>query len=104
MQSDETADKNGRKMMKKLLKRIEGDVTLSKPSGEMMGFSVRMTRPMTMMVVAKLNTMTMDQSCELAPNGHYRIATMKMNVEGKALGSRFGQDLDLRISELTPLP
>lgn len=104
MQSDANADKNGRKMMKKLMKRIDGDVTLSKPSGEMKGFTVRMTRPMTMMLVAKLKTMDVEQTCQLAPNGHYHIATMKMNVEGKAVGSRFGQNLDMKISELTPLP
>jgi len=103
MQSDENADENGRKMMKKLLKRIEGDVTLSKPSGDMTGFSVRMTRPMTMMLVAKLKTMTVEQSCELAPNGHYRIGVMDMNVEGKALGSRFGQEIYMEISDLTPI-
>ena len=104
MQSDENADKNGRKMMKKLLKRIEGEITLSKPSAEMMGFSVRMTRPMTMMVVAKLKEMTVEQTCELAANGHYHTSTMKMHVEGKALGTRFGEDIDMRITDLTPLP
>ena len=104
MQSDENADKNGGKMMKRLMKRIEGDVTLSKPSGDMKGFTVRMTRPMTMMLVAKLKTMDVEQTCELAPNGHFHIATLKMNVEGKAVGSRFGQFLDIRISDLTPLP
>ena len=104
MQSDDNADKNGRKMMKKLLKRIEGEVTLSKPSGEMKGFSVRMTRPMTMMVVAKLKKMDVEQTCELAPNGHFHISTLTMNVEGKALGSRFGQELYMQISDLTPLP
>jgi len=103
MESDGNADKSDRKMMKKLMKRIEGEMTLSKPSGELKGFSVRMTRPLTMMVVAKLKVMTVDQTCELAPNGHYRIGTMKMNVEGKAMGSRFGQNLDMRITDLTPI-
>ena len=104
MQSNDNADKNGRKMMKKLLKRIEGEFTLAKPSGEMKGFSVRMTRPMTMMIVAKLKEMDVTQTCALAPNGHYHTSTMKMNVAGKAMGSRFGQNLDMKISELTPLP
>jgi hypothetical protein len=103
MESDGNADKSDRKMMKKLMKRVEGEMTLSKPSGELKGFSVRMTRPMTMMLVAKLKVMTIDQSCELAPNGHYRIGRLKINVEGKALGSRFGQNLEMRISELTPI-
>ncbi len=104
MESDGNADKSDRKMMKKLMERIEGEMTLSKPSGEMKGFSVRMTRPLTMMLVAKLKVMTVEQSCELAPNGHYRISALKLNVEGKAMGSRFGQNLDMRISDLTPLP
>lgn len=103
MQSDENAEKNGKTMMKKLLKRIEGDITLSKPSGEMTGFTVRMTRPMTMMIVAKLNEMDVVQSCELAPNGHYRLSRLEMNVAGKAMGSRFGQEIDMRVSDLTPL-
>jgi len=103
LQSDENAEDNGRKMMKKLVKRIDGNVTLSKPSGEMKGFSVKMTRPMTMMLVAKLKVMDVSQSCTLAPNGHYRIDRFKMNVEGKALGSRFGQELDMQISDLVPL-
>ena len=107
MQSDgnpEDAGKDERKMAKKLIERIEGNVTLAKPSGEMKGFSVRMTRPMTMKLVAKLKEMDVSQTCALAPNGHYHISTMKMNVQGKALGSRFGQEIDMRISDLAPLP
>ena len=104
MQSDENADKNGRKMAKKLMERIEGEITLDKPSGEMKGFSVRMTRPLTMMLVAKLKEMDVAQTCALAPNGHFHISTLTMNVQGKAVGSRFGQELDIRVSDLTPLP
>ena len=102
--ADENGDKNDRKMMKRLMKRIEGEVTLAKPSAEMTGFKVRMTRPMTMMLVAKLNQMDVEQNCALAPNGHYHLSHLKMNVAGKAMGSRFGQELDMKVSELTPLP
>lgn len=104
MRSDENAEKNGKAMMKKLLKRIEGEVTFAKPGADMTGFKVRMTRPMTMMLVAKLKEMDVEQSCALAPNGHYHLSRLQMNVAGKALGSRFGQDIDMRVSELTPLP
>jgi len=104
MDSDENGDKDDRKMMKRLMKRIEGEVTLAKPSAEMTGFKVRMTRPMTMMLVAKLNEMDVEQSCALAPNGHYHLSHLKMNVAGKAMGSRFGQEIDMKVSELTPLP
>lgn len=104
MDADENGDKDDRKMMKRLMKRIEGEVTLAKPSAEMTGFKVRMTRPMTMMLVAKLNQMDVEQSCALAPNGHYHLSHLKMNVAGKAMGSRFGQEIDMKVSELTPLP
>ena len=107
MQSDgnpEEAGKDERKMAKKLLERIEGNFTLAKPSAELKGFSVRMTRPMTMKLIAKLKEMDVTQTCALAPNGHYHISTMKMNVQGKALSIGFGQEIDMRISDLTPLP
>lgn len=104
MDADENGDKEDRKMMERLMKRIEGEVTLAKPSADMTGFKVRMTRPMTMMLVAKLKEMNVEQSCALAPNGHYHLSHLKMNVAGKALGSRFGQEIDMTVSELTPLP
>ena len=106
MQSDENDDmgKKERKMMKKLMERIDGEITLSKPDADVKGFKVQMTRPMTMMVVAKLKAMDVEQSCTLAPNGFYHMSGMKMHVAGKALGSRFGQDLDIRISDLSLLP
>lgn len=101
---DEEMGKQERKMKKKLADRIDGEVTLAKPSAVMKNFKVTMTRPMTMMVVAKLKTMDIEQSCALAPNGFYRMSTMNMRVSGKAMGSRFGQDLDIRVSDLSPLP
>ena len=106
VQSDNTEDmgKQERKMMKKLLDRVDGEMTLAKPAGELTSFRVTMTRPMTMMLIAKLKVMDVEQSCALAPNGFYHMSTMNMNVEGKALGSRFGQKMDIQVSELTPLP
>ena len=105
MQTDGApADKSERKMKKKLMERIDGQITLSKPSAEVKGFQVTMTQPLTMMVVAKLKVMDVSQSCALAPNGFYHLSDMKMNVEGKAMGSRFGQNMTFTVSELTPLP
>jgi len=106
MQSEESEDmdKTERKMMKKLMERIDGEVTLAKPTAEMTRFQVTMTRPMTMMVVAKLKVMDVEQNCALAPNGFYHLSTMNMNVEGKALGKKFGQKVDIRVSDLRPTP
>jgi len=104
MQSDETADKKARKMQKKLAERIDGEMTLSKPDVQVKGFRVTMTRPLKMMLVAKLKVMDVEQNCKLAPNGFYHMSSMQMNVQGKAMGSAFGQDMNIQISELTPLP
>jgi len=101
---DEEMGKQERKMAKKLLKRIDGQMTLSKPQAELRNFQVKMTEPMSMMLVAKLKVMDVEQDCALAPNGFYHMSTMNMNVEGKALGKKFGQKMDIRITELTPLP
>jgi len=100
MQSEESDDpgKQERKMKKKLLDRVDGQMTLTKPNADMKGFRVTMTRPMTMMVVAKLKVMDVEQNCALAPNGFYHLSRMNMNVEGKALGKAFGQKLDIRIT------
>jgi len=49
---DEEMGKQERKMAKKLLKRIDGQMTLSKPQAELQNFQVKMTEPMSMMLVA----------------------------------------------------
>jgi len=106
MQSEETEDmsKKERKLMKKLMERVEGEITLSKPNAEMKGFRVTMTRPLKMMIVAKIKVMDVEQNCALAPNGFYHMSTLNMNVEGKALGTKFGQKMDIQISDLRLLP
>lgn len=102
--ADEDMDKQERKMMKKLVDRIDGELILSKPDAQMKGFRVNMTRSMTIMMIAKVKKMEIEQSCSLAPNGFRYASNMKMSVRGKALGTEFGQDMDIRISDLVPLP
>jgi len=106
MQSEEDEDpgKQERKLKKKLTERIKGQMTLSKPTGDITGFSATMTRPIKMMVVAKMKTMTAQQSCTLAPNGFYHLSNMQMEVSGKALGKAFGQEMSFQVTDLKPVP
>jgi hypothetical protein len=106
MQSDDEddMDKQERKMMKKLLDRIDGELILSKPDAQMKGFKVNMTRSMTLMIVAKIKSMEIEQDCAPAPNGHTYTSDFRFSIRGKALGTKFGQDMNMRISDLTPLP
>ncbi len=103
-ESEEEASKQERKMRKKLFDRIDGQITVSKPDVGTKAYSVNMTRSMTIMVVAKIKKMEVSQLCELAPNGHRYGSKMQFSIRGKAMGTAFGQDMDIRITDLTPLP
>jgi len=106
MQSDdeEGMSKRERKMAKKLAERIDGEFVLSKPDAKIKSFKMWMTRPMKVMTIAKIKEMNMTQNCVAAPNGFMRVSQMNMTTRGKALGSTFGQDMKIELSDLTPLP
>jgi len=103
MDSDdgEEISKSERKMMEKMMERLDGEFILSKPEGQIKQFKIWMTRPMRVKVIAKINSMEVQQSCAPAPNGLRYTETMSMNVGLKALGIDIAQNMNLRISDLT---
>ena len=98
---DQEISKSERKMMKKMMERLDGEFILSKPEGQIKQIKIWMTRPMRVMVIAKINTMEVQQSCAPAPNGLHYTETISMNVGLKALGVDIVQNTNLRISDLT---
>ena len=103
MDSDEDQEisNSERKMMEKMMERLDGEFILSKPEGQLKQFKIWMTRPMRVKVIAKINSMEIQQSCAPAPNGLRYTETMSMNVGLKALGIDISQNMNLRISDLT---
>ena len=103
MDSDdgEEISNSERKMMAKMMERLDGEFVLSKPEGQIQQFKIWMTRPMRVKVIAKINSMEAQQSCAPAPNGLRYTETMSMNVGLKALGIDIAQNMNLRISNLT---
>ena len=98
-------DKFKKKMKKKLMNdRVEGQIIVSKRNGGTKGFQTRMTRSATLKTIVKFQTMTLEQSCAVAPNGYRYKSEMNYSMSGNALGETFGADHDIRISDLTPLP
>ena len=103
MDSEESDDmsKSERKMMTKMMKRLDGEFVLSKPEARLKSFKIWLTRPMTMALIAKLKEMEVTQSCSMAPNGFTYTDTMTMRVKAKALGVGMEQNMDVKISGLT---
>ena len=103
MDSEEGDDmsKSERKMMTKMMKRLDGEFVLSKPEARLKSFKIWLTRPMTMALIAKLKEMEVTQSCAMAPNGFNYTDTMTMRVKAKALGIGMEQNMDVKISGLT---
>lgn len=98
---DDDMSKSERKMMKKMMERLDGEFVLSKPDARLKSLKIWLTRPMTMAVVAKIKEMDITQSCAMAPNGFTYTDTMTMHVKAKALGMGMEQDMDIKISGLT---
>ena len=103
MDSDdgEEMSKSERKMMKRMMKRLDGEFVLSKPDARLKNFKIWLTRPMTMALIAKLKEMEVTQSCAMAPNGFTYTDSVSMRVKAKALGIGVEQNMDVKISSLT---
>lgn len=100
-EEDDDMSKSERKMMKKMMERLDGEFVISKPDLTPKRMKMWLTRPLTMAVVAKIKEMEVTQSCAVAPNGFAYTDTMTMHVKVKALGMAMEQDMDIRVSELT---
>jgi len=100
-EDEEDMSKSERKMMKKMMKRLDGEFVLSKPDARLKRLKIWLTRPMTMAVIAKIKEMEVTQSCAVAPNGFTYSDSMTMRVKAKALGVGMEQNMDIKISGLT---
>lgn len=105
MGEDDISELDGREraIAKKLFDRLEGELRLNSEDGQMQGMSFEMTRPMTVMLIAKIKEMAMDVECERAPNGYPYVSRFFMHVEAGAFGQDMVNDMELRVGELTPI-
>ncbi|MGB6230869.1 MAG: hypothetical protein WBF53_12190 [Litorimonas sp.] len=97
---DRELDRKERSMAKKLSDRLEGHIVYGKPSGLIRSAHFNITRPMTVLMVAKIRQMKMDQTCSLAPNGHPYVSEFSMDVRVTALGSKISNVMELTVGDL----
>jgi len=97
---DRELDRKERSMAKKLSDRLDGEIVFDKPSGHIRGGAFNITRPMTVLLVAKIKRMDMTQGCSLAPNGYPFVSSFKMDVGVTALGSQITNVMELTVGDL----
>lgn len=100
---DRELDSKERSMAKKLVDRLEGELVYDKPSGKIASASFHITRPMTVLLIAKIKQMKLEQGCTIAPNGHPYVSNFSMNVDVKALGKEITNNMAITVSELEPI-
>ena len=90
------ADKTEQKMMKKL----NGTVTLDKTDGAVLAFSMTLPKPYKPAIVAKINRFQMDASCSRAPDGRTYIASFDFDIAGSAMMQDFDETVSRQITKL----
>jgi hypothetical protein len=97
---DRDLDRKERSMARKLSDRLDGEIVYDMPSGQIRSAQFDITRPMTVLLVAKIRQMKMEQRCSLAPNGHPYISSFSMDVGVTALGKQITNVMELTVGDL----
>ncbi len=95
-------DDGDRDMPKKMLKRMDSEVTFSKPDLRLTHSHIWLSKPTTVKIVAKMKEMDFDTGCSVAPNGLSYLSHHNTKVSGKALGKSFSAVINVRLSDLQP--
>lgn len=90
------ADKNEQKMMKQL----NGTVTLDKTDGAVLAFNMVLPKPYKPAMVAKINRFEMDATCDRAPDGRTYVEQFSFDIKGSAMMQSFEESVTRRITKL----
>ncbi len=90
------ADNNEKKMMKKL----DGTVTLDKADGSVLAFNMVLPAPYKPAIVAKINAFELDATCARAPDGRTFVESFNFSIEGSAMMQNFSETVSRSITKL----
>lgn len=93
---EDDADKTEQKMMKKM----QGTVTLDKADGAVLAFNMTLPKPYKPAMVAKINRFQMDVSCERAPDGRTYLEEFNFDIAGSAMMQSFEETVSRQITKL----
>lgn len=92
------ADADG--MEKKMMKKLNGTVTLDKADGSVLAFNMKLPKPYKPAIVAKINSFEMDARCARAPDGRTFVESFDFNIAGSAMMQSFDEAVSRRITKL----
>lgn len=90
------ADKTEQKMMKKL----NGRVTLAKADGAVLAFNMVLPKPYKPAMVAKINRFEMAATCDRAPDGRTYVERFDFDIAGSAMMQSFEERVSRSITKL----
>ncbi|GAB5459402.1 MAG: hypothetical protein Hens3KO_24320 [Henriciella sp.] len=85
---------------RKLMKKMDGEVTIDKQDGAILAFKMRLPKPYKPAIVAKVNVFDMQASCQRAPDGRAYIKDFSMSVAGSAMMQDFEEQISREITSL----
>ncbi len=84
----------------KLRKRINAQLTLSKPDLNIRNIRMELLKPTKIKIAAKIQKFKIDMKCQMAPNDAPYIAETKTDIVGKVFGTEFRSLTKTSISHL----
>ena len=94
-------DGTPKRMARRLSERLDGEIILSKlDGGRVIASSFRMTRPMKVMMIAKIHSMELEQSCVPSPDGHQRSERLSMTTRVTAMGKDMRTGMEMRVRDV----
>ena len=83
-------------------RHLEGTAIIDTATGYLQRFTLTAPKPFKPVVVAKVDTFSMDIDCAAAPDGRTHIETMRLDLSGSAMMQAFSQTESRRVSILRP--
>lgn len=93
---DKDADGTERKLMKKL----EADITLAKEDGAVLSYSAILPKPYKPAMVVKIETFRMAAECKRSPDGRTYSQQFDFEIDGSAMMQDFSQQTSRTITKL----
>ncbi len=92
------ADADG--MEKKMMKKLNGTVTLDKSDGSVLAFNMKLPKPYKPAIVAKIENFEMDATCARAPDGRTFVESFDFKIAGSAMMQKFDEAVSRKITKL----
>lgn len=88
------------KTEKKMMKQLNGSITLAKEDGAILAFNMVLPKPYKPAMVAKINRFEMAATCDRAPDGRTYVEQFNFDISGSAMMQSFEETVSRKITKL----